>query len=154
MIDTKLCICIIFNYIERCVFLLLFHLHDSHIILKSFCPLFCFFFSIYARVFLNPDLCLFLFSLFTNIAEVLTRDLFQPGRSFSSEHKSKYCVLLAMAASVRDARARGGILDRAELESTRRAIERVQPICRADPTGSELQAVLPTLVENMVCDPK
>jgi hypothetical protein len=83
------------------------------------------------------------------LLEVLTRDLFQPGRSFNSEHRSKYCQLLALAAAVRDERSRGGSLIRSELEATRKSIEVVQPICRADPTGSELQSVLPTLTEHL-----
>eukprot|EP01114_Cavostelium_apophysatum_P017848 TRINITY_DN5391_c0_g1_i1.p1 TRINITY_DN5391_c0_g1~~TRINITY_DN5391_c0_g1_i1.p1 ORF type:complete len:603 (+),score=146.86 TRINITY_DN5391_c0_g1_i1:116-1924(+) len=76
--------------------------------------------------------------------DLLIKDLFNPGKTINPTYKSKYLFVLAYAATM-DAKKSG----EAELKTTLKALEIVQPICQRNSYGSELQASIGDLKENI-----
>jgi hypothetical protein len=83
-----------------------------------------------------------------NLIEIFLKDLFNPFKTINITHKSKYFYILSYATTISD---NNSIEDsNYELQETLKGLEIVVPICHKNSFGSELQASLNDLKQNLM----
>ncbi|KYR01553.1 TH1 family protein [Tieghemostelium lacteum] len=78
---------------------------------------------------------------YPNLLEILINDLFNPQKNIQQQHRGKWIYLIAYSTTVT---ADGS---KQNLDDTIKAIEKVHQICQSNPVGSELQSIIPLLME-------